>query len=194
MTTIISDEYVAGGITGALGVGFGDAIGFVFGPEPRAHLYMEGGFVGGLALASIKPKPKPGETIDEAPFPTINPRFGSPVVGGGDFTAVFVDNEEMRKLLLYLSSPGAARIWVSTGAIVSPNRRVPSSAYPNVLVRAEARQVTGAKVFRFDGSDLLPGSLGAAWGSTLQKVIQKPGDIPKLMTDFQRKAGREFKR
>jgi hypothetical protein len=63
-----------------------------------------------------------------------------------------------------------------------------------MLVRAEAKQLIGATVFFSDGSDLLPGSLGEDWGSTLQKVIQQPRDIPKLMEDFQRKAGREFKR
>jgi alpha-glucoside transport system substrate-binding protein len=194
MTTILNDRYVAGGISGALGTAFVDGIGLVFGENPSAHLYMEGGFVGGIAIGDVNPKLKPGKTINEAPFPTINPSFGSPLVGGGDLTAVFVDNAEVRKLLLYLSSPAAGRVWVSTGAIVSPNKLVPASAYPNILVRAEAKQVAGAKVFGFDGSDLLPGALGEDWGSTLQKVIQKPGDIPKLMKDFQRKAEREFKK
>jgi len=155
---------------------------------------MEGGFVGGVALGYVNSKLKPGKTINEAPFPTINPSFGSPLVGSAALSAVFVDNAEVRKLLLYLSSPAAARVWVSTGRVVSPNKRVPSGAYPKVLVRTEAKQVAGANVFRFDGSDLLPRSLGEEWGSTLQKAIQKPEDIPKLMKDFQRKAGREFKK
>ncbi len=194
MTSIINDDYVAGGIEGALGTGFVDGIGRVFGTSPDALLYMEGGFVGGIALGDVNPKLKPGKTIQEAPFPTINPRFGSPVVGGGDLAAAFKDSPEVRQLLAYLSSPEAGKIWVSTGAIVSPNKRVPPSAYPNVLVQAEAKQVAAAKVFRFDGSDLLPGSLGEEWGTLLQKVIQKPSDIGKLLSDFQRKAVKEFKR
>ena len=194
MTSIVNDDYVVGGIQGALGTGFVDGIGLVFGENPEAHLYMEGGFVGGIALGDVNPKLKPGVTIQEAPFPAVNPSFGSPVVGGGDLAAAFKDNAEVRKLLLYLSSPAAGKIWVSTGAIVSPNKTVSPSAYPNILVRAEAKQVAGAKVFRFDGSDLLPGSLGEEWGTTLQKVIQKPGDAAKLMKAFQAKAAREFKK
>lgn len=194
MTSIIREPYVAGGIAGALGTGFVDGIGLVFGENPTAHLYMEGGFVGGIALGDVNPKLKPGVTIQEAPFPPIVPRFGSPLVGGGDLAAAFVDNAEVRKLLQYLSSQEAGKIWVSTGAIVSPNKRVPPSAYPNVLVRAEAKQVATAKVFRFDGSDLLPGSLGENWGTLLQKVIQKPGDAAKLLKGFQRDAKREFKK
>ncbi len=193
MTAIITDDYVAGGIEGALGTGFVDGIGRVFGTSPDAHLYMEGGFVGGIALGDVNPKLKPGVTIQEAPFPTINKRFGSPVVGGGDLAGAFKDTPEVRALLAYLSSPEAGKIWVSTGAIVSPNKKVPASAYPNVLVRAEAKQVAAAKVFRFDGSDLLPGSLGEDWGTLLQKVIQNPSDIGKLLSDFQRKAVKAFK-
>ncbi|HSI98460.1 MAG TPA: extracellular solute-binding protein, partial [Gaiellaceae bacterium] len=50
MTRILRDEYVAGGISGALATSFPDALEHVFGREPRAQLYMEGGFVGPLAL------------------------------------------------------------------------------------------------------------------------------------------------
>jgi serine/threonine protein kinase/class 3 adenylate cyclase/ABC-type glycerol-3-phosphate transport system substrate-binding protein len=193
MTTILNDRYVAGGITGALGQDFFQALGLVFGENPSAQLYMEGGFVGYVALTHVNQSLKPRKTINSAPFPTIDPSFGSPLVGGGGLTAVFVDNEAVRKLLRYLSSPTAGRIWASTGEIVSPNRRVPLSAYPNVLARAEAKQVIGAKLFAFDGSDLLPGSLRDAWGSTLQRVIREPERTPALMRNFQRRADREFK-
>lgn len=194
MTAIINDNYVVGGVQGALGTGFVDGIGHVFGTSPDAHLYMEGGFVGGIALGDVNPKLKPGKTIQEAPFPTINAKYGSPVVGGGDLTAAFKDTPEVRQLLLYLSSAEAGKIWVSTGAIVSPNKGVKASYYPNALVRKEAAQVAGAKVFRFDGSDLLPGALGEDWGTTLQKVISNPKDIGKLLKSFQTEAKREFKK
>jgi ABC-type glycerol-3-phosphate transport system substrate-binding protein/class 3 adenylate cyclase len=192
MTTILDDQYVAGGIRGALLTNFPSAVDVVFGEISSASLYMEGGFVGSTAVGN-NPRLKPGRTIDAAPFPIITPSLGSPLIGGGAVIAVFVDNEAVRKLLLYLSSPEAGTVMASTGEHVSPNKRVALNAYRNAIARTEARQVAGAKVFRFDGSDLLPGSLAGSWGSTLQKVIQKPGDIPKLVKDFQRKAGREFK-
>jgi hypothetical protein len=69
---------------------------------------------------------------------------------------------------------------------------VKKGAYPNVLVQAEARQVAGAKVFLFDGSDLLPGSLADDWGAVLQNALQKPGSINSLLSDFQKKAAKEF--
>src|SRR6266540_6149034 len=191
MTTILNDRYVAGGIRGALRTNFPNGVDLVFGQIPSAELYMEGGFVGGIALGN-NPRLKPGRTIDEAPFPIITPSLDSPLVGGGAVIAVFVDNEAVRKLLLYLSSPEAGTVLASTREHVSPNKRVPLNAYANVIARAEAKQVAGAKTFRFDGSDLLPGSLAESWGFTLQKVIQKPRAIPNLMKDFQRKAASEL--
>jgi alpha-glucoside transport system substrate-binding protein len=194
MTRILTDRYVAGGLSGALETDVFEGIALVFGKKPGAHLYMEGGFVGSLALQYIKPKPKPGETINLAPFPAVDPTVGSPLIGGSNLAAAFVDNGGARQLLRYLSNPEAARLWVSTGAAVSPNKRVPPNAYPNVLVRAEAQQLTGATAFVSDGSDLLPGSLGEEWGSTLQEVLRRPADIPTLMEDFQRKAAGQFKK
>ncbi len=175
MTKMLNDNTVAGGIDGALGTGFVDGIGKVFSGNPTAHMYMEGGFVGGITLADVNPALKPGETIDFYPFVTIDEAQGEPLVGGGDVTAAFVNNEDVSKLIEYLASPEAGEIWVSTGAIVSPNKGVTADAYPNELVKKEAEQVTNAEVFVFDGSDLLPGALGEDWGTLLQNVIKNPG-------------------
>jgi len=192
MLQILNNKYLAGGVQGALGTAFVDGIGRVFGAGAKAQLYMEGGFVGGIALQQVNTKLKAGVTINSFPFPTINPKYDSPMVGGGDLAAAFKDNADVRAFLQYVSSPEAGRIWVSTGAIVSPNKQVKKSAYPNLLVRAEAAQVAGAKVFLFDGSDLLPGSLADDWGALLQNALQKPGSINSLLSDYQKKAAKEF--
>jgi ABC-type glycerol-3-phosphate transport system substrate-binding protein len=155
-------------------------------------MYMEGGFVGGIALGQVNTALKVGQTIDSFAWPTIVPRYGSPLVGGGDLAAAFKDSPEVRSFLKYISSAAAGTIWVSTGAIVSPNKQVKASAYPNALVRKEAAQVAGATVFAFDGSDLLPGSLGDDWGSTLQGVLQDPSQTKSLLAGFQSKAKKAF--
>jgi ABC-type glycerol-3-phosphate transport system substrate-binding protein len=192
MLQVLNNKYLVGGVQGALGTAFVDGIGRVFGANPKAQLYMEGGFVAGIALQQVNTKLKAGKTIGSFPFPTINPKYDSPMVGGGDLAAAFKDNADVRAFLKYISSAEAGKIWVSTGAIISPNKQVAKSAYPNVLVQAEARQVAGAKTFLFDGSDLLPGSLADDWGAVLQNALQKPGSINSLLSDFQKKAAKEF--
>ncbi len=191
MTTLLNENYLAEGVKGALTTPFLGAVEAVFGSNPNADLLMEGGFVGSFALA-LNPPPVPGATIAAAPFPSIDGRFGNPVIAGGDFLVVFDDHAAVRRLLAYLMSPGAARIWVSHGTVVSTNKLVPLSTYPNEIVRTAARQVINARVVRFDGSDLLPGSLADDLGRVLQNVIRRPAAAPKLMKEFQRTAERAF--
>lgn len=193
-TTILSDKNVPGGLKGALGTKFVDGIGQVFGTKPKAQLYVEGGFVGGIATQQVNTKLKPLKTINSFPFPTINPKFGSsPVVYGGDYVVAFSDSAEVKQFLKYITSAGAGKTWVSTGAVTSPNKTVPLSSYKSPLVKAEAKQLQASTAIRYDGSDQLPSDFGADWQAALQKIFGKPSDMNKVLSDIQKKAGRAFK-
>ena len=192
MVKIVNDKYVAGGIDTALGISFVDGIGRVFSKNPVANMYMEGGFVGGIALGDVNPDLKPGEDIDFFPWPTIDEANGNPLVGGGDVASAFVNNEDNKKLIEYLSTPEAGTIWVSTGAIASPNEGVTEDAYPNELVAKEAEQLKNAESFLFDGSDLLPGTLGQEFGTLLQQIVKNPGKMDSLLDDYQAEAENAF--
>jgi len=188
MVKVLNDQYVSGGVDTVLGISFVDSIGRVFSKNPKAEMLYEGGFVGGIALDQVNPSLKPGTDIDFFAFPRIGSSEEGLVVGGGDVASAFVNNEDVKKLLEYLATPEAGSIWVSTGAIVSPNEAVPDSAYPNELVKKEALQLKEAKAFRFDGSDLLPGTLGQNFGTLLQNVIKNPGGVDNLLDDYQAQA------
>ena len=190
MVQIINNKYVLNGVQGVLGQSFVDSITSVFGTNPKAQLFFEGGFVGGIAMGDVNKSLKPGKTIAFFPWPTIKASLDHPVVGAADFAAAFKDNADIRSFLRYISTPAAGTIWVSTGAVESPNKKV--NKYPNVLAKAEAKQLAGAKTFLFDGSDLLPGAFGDTWGFALQDVIQKPGDIKNILSTFQNKIKNEF--
>jgi alpha-glucoside transport system substrate-binding protein len=188
MVKIVNDQYMEGGIDTVLGISFVDSIGRVFSKNPKAEMLYEGGFVGGIAIDQVNPSLKPGEDIDWFQFPEINSEHGNPLVGGGDVASAFVNNEDVAKLIEYLSTPEAGEIWVSTGAIASPNEGVPDSAYPNELVTKEAKQIKEAEEFLFDGSDLLPGTLGQNFGTLLQNVIKTPDNMDSLLDDYQASA------
>ena len=192
MFKVLNEENLPGGVEGALGTPFVDSIGQVFGANPRAELYYEGGFVGGIATGQVNTDLEPGTDIDFFPFPTINEQHGQPLLGAGDVAVAFVNNEDVKELIEFLSSPEAGTEWVSTGAIVSPNRSVELSAYPNDLVRKEAEQVRDAEVFKFDGSDLLPGALGTEWPTVLQGIMKNPGGMDQALNEFQERAEQEF--
>ena len=194
MTSVLNNKYVAGGIQGALGLSYTDGMARVFGKSgTTAQMYMEGGFMGGIALGQINPSLKAGKTIDDFPWPSIVPKYGSPLIGGGDLATAFKDSPDIRQFLKYISSPAAGTIWVSTGAVVSPNKSVSPKAYPNALVRFESHQIATSKYVLFDGSDLLPGTLADDWGSALQEIVQKPSDTSSILSAFQKKADKAFK-
>ena len=192
MTKVVNDKYVAGGIDTALGISFVDGIGRVFSKNPVAEMYMEGGFVGGIALGDVNPDLKVGTDIDFFQWPTIDEANGNPLVGGGDVAAAFVNNEDAAKLVDYLATPAAGKVWVSTGAIASPNKGVTADDYPNELVAKEADQVKNAESFLFDGSDLLPGTLGQDFGTLLQNIIKSPDNMDSLLDDYQSDAESAF--
>jgi alpha-glucoside transport system substrate-binding protein len=192
MFKILNEENLPGGVEGALGTPFVDSIGQVFGKNPKAELYYEGGFVGGIATDQVNTALTPGETIDFFPFPEINSEVGTPLLGAGDVAVAFNDDENTGELMEYLASEEAGTEWVSTGAIVSPNKAVPLDAYPNDLVRKEAEQVQNAEVFAFDGSDLLPGALGTEWPTVLQGIMKDTGTMDQALDDFESQASTEF--
>jgi alpha-glucoside transport system substrate-binding protein len=194
MVKIVNDQYVLNGIQGMLGQSFVGGIGDVFGKSAKAQLYYEGGFVGGIALGQVNTTLKVGKTIDDFPWPTINPRWGSPVTIGADYAVAFNDSPEIQQFLKYITSGAAGRIWVSTGAVISPNKQVPGSAYPNMLVRKEGAQLAAAKTVLFDGSDQMPGAFGDTWGYALQKVAQNSSvsNINKVLSGFQKQIASQW--
>jgi alpha-glucoside transport system substrate-binding protein len=188
MVKIVNDENVVGGIDTVLGISFVDAIGRVFGKNPRAEMFYEGGFVGGIATGQVNTTLQPGEDIDFFEFPQFDPDDAGIVVGAGDVAAAMVNNEDVARLVEYLATPEAGKIWVSTGAIASPNEGVTDADYPNELVTKEAAQLKEAETFLFDGSDLLPGTLGQNFGTLLQDIIKTPNNMDSLLDDYQAQA------
>ena len=169
MKEVLNDNFVAGGIDGALGRAWVDGIAQVFGASADADIYYEGGFVGGIATGQVNTDLKPGETIDWTDFPS----FGGtekPVTIGGDVIAALTDNPGVKEFLEYMTTAEAGEVWAATGAIISPVKAVKTDVYPTDLVKREAAQVTGATVVRFDGSDLLPAG-SPDLGAELQKAI-----------------------
>ena len=48
------------------------------------------------------------------------------------------------------------------------------------------------RVVPFDGSDLLPGTLGQDFGTLLQNIIKNPNNVDSLLDDYQAEAEKAF--
>ena len=98
-------------------------------------------------------------------LPVTNQDNGKPVLGGGEFVTAFADRTEVQAFQTYLSSD----VWANekakatpAGGWVSANKglEVANLVSPIDQLSASVLQDPEA-VFRFDGSDQMPGAVGA---------------------------------
>jgi alpha-glucoside transport system substrate-binding protein len=186
-------EKLAGGAEGTLSTGFIDAFDIVLREDAGAEMYYEGGFMSSFAEQNF-PDLVGGEAYTFFPFPEINFKWGTPVVGGGDLAVVFHDRPEVRELMRFLASKEANTIWASAkkGAVISPNKNVPLEVYAP-LKALEAAQVTQAEIFVFDGSDLAPSSIGGdAMFTALQDFVNDPSQLHEALEFLEEAASRAY--
>ena len=172
-----TDERLVGGAAGANSTGFIDAWDQVLAGD--AELYYEGGFMGNFARENF-PDLVSGTDYSFFEFPEIDPQWGKPVVGGGDFAVGLVNSPEVRAFLEFMATPEANEIWatVEAGARITPNQGVSADLFSDELTKLEAAQIKAASIFVFDGSDLAPGAVGGdAMFTALQDFIADPDDI-----------------
>lgn len=63
--------------------------------------------------------------------------------------------------MTFLTSPDFGAEWAQAGGWLSPHKTFDASHYPDDLTRKIAEIATDAKVFRYDGSDLMPKAVGS---------------------------------
>ncbi|MGV8886420.1 MAG: ABC transporter substrate-binding protein [Microbacteriaceae bacterium] len=121
-----------------------------------------------------------GPDADIWAFITPGVKAGAPAVtGGGEVVAAFANDEETAKVQAYLSSPEWANSRVKLGGVISANNGLdPQSASSPILQEAIKVLQDPATTFRFDGSDLMPGVVGAGsfWFGMVDWINGKPVD------------------
>jgi alpha-glucoside transport system substrate-binding protein len=75
--------------------------------------------------------------------------------------AITKDSEATRVLFDFLTTPLAHEIWMAQSGFLTPHTGVNPALYANDTLRKQGEILTSATTFRFDGSDLMPGAIGA---------------------------------
>ena len=60
-----------------------------------------------------------------------------------------------------LKTPIASEVWMAQTSFLTPLKTVHTEAYANATMAKEGQMLLDATTFRFDGSDLMPGKIGA---------------------------------
>ena len=98
-------------------------------------------------------------------LPVTNQDNGTPILGGGEFVAAFSDKPEVQAFQTYLSSD----IWANekakatpAGGWVSANKGLDVNNLTSPIDKLSAETLQDPEaVFRFDGSDQMPGAVGS---------------------------------
>ena len=172
--------YFPGGAQGIVGTAFTEGIGQAFSKSPVAEMYYEGGFVGVIISTDINKDLKAGTDYDFYTFPTVDPAFGAPITGGGDFAVMFKDSPEGRAMMQFIATKEAADIYAATGS-GTPSKLVDSAKITDPIAKKLHEQVASAAVFLFDGSDLAPSALGGDFlFSALQDLVLHPNEVDRI--------------
>ncbi|MFC1976698.1 ABC transporter substrate-binding protein [Chloroflexota bacterium] len=183
----LTPNYVPGGATGALATGFIDGSYLPYVDPPKAAMYYLGAFTEGF-ISEQFPGLIAGDDYAFFPFPTIDARYAGAVTGGANVVVAFKDTPTVRSFIEYLASADAQQIWVERGGFTAVNNQVSLSAYPTVLARLAAQQLTGATVFRFDADDNMPSAVQKAfWEGTLA-YLQNPDQLDSILQDIEARA------
>jgi len=193
MAQVFQSNNMYGGTSGALQTDFPTSVNNVWAKPSKAAMVLEGDFVPGVATT----KATAVTDYNVFKFPSIG---GSPpaVVGGGDIVVMFKDSAASRALVTYLAGRPAATIAAKYApGFSSPNKNVPASAYKDPLNRATAIQLSHARTFRFDLSDLAPSAFGGTVGQgefkLFQDFLKTPSDVDGIAEQLEAAAKAAYK-
>ena len=103
-----------------------------------------------------------GEDADFFYFPAYASKdLGKPVLGAGTLFAITDDSPGARALIEFLKSPIAHEVWMAQQGFLTPHKGVNADVYATDALRSMGDILLNATTFRFDGSDLMPGGVGA---------------------------------
>ncbi len=152
-----TDEYVYGGREAIVTTFFGDAPTPMFEDPPKCWLHKQGNFI-----TSFFPEgAEAGVDYDVFYLPPIDEEYGKPFLVAGDIMAMFNDRPETRAVMEFFTKGEAVKEWLAAGGALSPHLDAELDWYGDDLDRGIAELVTEATSVRFDGSDLMPGEVGA---------------------------------
>ena len=102
-----------------------------------------------------------GVDVDYFYLPPIGDDFGKPVLGSGNLISMGNDTPAVREVVKFMLTPESIEAEVKAGNALAAMKGVPLDWYPDATKAGFAEILSNADTFRFDGSDLMPGEVGA---------------------------------
>ncbi|WP_375281342.1 ABC transporter substrate-binding protein [Pseudooctadecabacter sp.] len=153
-----NDDMVAGG-AGAVGsTDFRDSPAGLFTSPAQCFMHKQASFIPAFMPEDVVI----GEDADFFYFPSFAEKdLGNPVLGGGTLLAVTDPSDATFAFMEYLQQPISHEMMMAQSGFLTPHTGVNLDAYKDATLRGQGEILQNATTFRFDGSDLMPGAIGA---------------------------------
>ena len=152
------DKKVSGGAGAVASTDFRDSPKGMFASPAQCYMHRQASFVPAFFPEGIEF----GEDVDFFYFPSYEGKdLGSPVLGGGTLMSITKPSDATSELMKFFTLPLAHEVMMAQTGFLTPHKGVNSATYLNDALRGQGEILVNATTFRFDGSDLMPGGVGA---------------------------------
>jgi alpha-glucoside transport system substrate-binding protein len=158
-TLMFTDGNVLGGREAIASTNFGTAGNPMFDAKPGCWMYNQGSFITGFfpedILADLD------ANVGVMGFPPAEAGGDNPVTGGGDLAMLLSENDNAKTVMKYLSETDIGNDAAPSSSFISPHTDFNLSLYPSETTKTIAGVAYESTAFLFDGSDQMPGEVGA---------------------------------
>ena len=154
-------DHVNGGRQSVAANNFGTAGNPMFDNPPGCYMYRQGNFLAQKGFFPDSVVANEDQVLGVFPMPG-NDAASKPVLGGGDMAGLFSgNNDAAKKTMKYLTSTEFQNDMAQFPWYLAPRTDVDLSKYPSDTSRNFAKIQNAGTVWRFDGSDQMPGAVGS---------------------------------
>ena len=152
------DAKVSGGAAAVASTDFRDSPAGLFASPPQCFMHRQASFVPAFFPDDVEF----GVDADFFYFPSYAEKdLGNPVLGGGTLMAITDPSDATSALMEFFQLPIAHEVSMAQTGFLTPHTGVNLDTYLNDALRGQGEILVNATTFRFDGSDLMPGGVGA---------------------------------
>jgi alpha-glucoside transport system substrate-binding protein len=153
-----NDDFVAGGSAAAATTDFRDSPSGLFTFPPECYMHRQASFI----TTFFPEGTEVGTDVDFFYFPAYAEKdLGKPVLGAGTMFSITNDSDAAHVFIEFLKTPISHEIWMAQQGFLTPYTKANPDAYGSDALRAMGEILLNATTLRFDGSDLMPGEIGA---------------------------------
>ena len=156
----LTEGNVVGGRQTIVSTPFGTSPNTMFDDQPGCFLHRQGNFITSFFPDEIQADL--AANVDFFLLPPVEGGYdGQPMLNGGDLAALFNGkDQDAIKVMEFITGDQFGKPWAEAGGWLSPHETFDVNLYSDQITQKMARTAADVSLFRFDGSDAMPGSVG----------------------------------